>query len=46
MDVKIELNEIWRLNWMDLQIELDKCSQGIKWMQTELTWTRSKLKGD
>ena len=26
-------------------IELDKCRQGIKWMQSKLTRTRSKLKG-
>ena len=31
---------------MDAQIELDKCRQGIKWVRTKLTRTRSKLKGD
>jgi len=45
MDAKIELNErLIELN--GAQTEPDKCRQGIKWMQTKLTRTRSKLKDD
>jgi len=45
MDAKIELNERL-IEPNGAQIESDKRRQGIKWMQTKLTRTRSKSKDD